>query len=206
MYTLLLATRNRDKIKEIKNVLSTLPVKILSVDDVENCPAVVEDKPTLEGNAIKKAFLLSKASGLPALADDTGLEVDALDGSPGVFSSRYAGENATYDDNVDKLLAELHGVAPKERTARFRCVMALVNGDAVETVEGVCEGTILEKRRGNNGFGYDPVFYTPVYSKTFAQLSMEEKNRISHRGIALGKILDVLTHKVEASRDTAGPG
>ncbi len=195
MQTLLLATRNPDKIKEIKQVLSHLPLKIISADDLKNLPEVVEDQPTLEGNAIKKATILSKSSALLSLADDTGLQVDVLDGAPGVYSSRYAGESATYDDNVTKLLKEMQGVAENRRTARFRCVMALVDGNKIETVEGVCEGIILKEKRGDKGFGYDPVFYTPVYGKSFAEISLEEKNKISHRGIALNKIRTLLQAK-----------
>jgi XTP/dITP diphosphohydrolase len=204
MQTLLLATRNSDKINEIKQVLSHLPLKIISADDLKNLPEVVEDQPTLEGNAIKKATILSKSSGLLSLADDTGLQVDAMDGAPGVYSSRYAGERATYDDNVTKLLKEMQGVAENRRTARFRCVMALVDGNKTETVEGVCEGIILKEKRGDKGFGYDPVFYTPVYGKSFAEISLEEKNKISHRGIALDKIRTLLQTK--CSRGVAQSG
>lgn len=204
MQMLLLATRNPDKIKEIKQVLSHLPLEIISADDLKNLPEVVEDQPTLEGNAIKKATILSKSSALLSLADDTGLQVDALDGAPGVYSSRYAGEKATYDDNVTKLLTEMQGVAENRRTARFRCVMALVDGNKIETVEGVCEGIILEEKRGDKGFGYDPVFYTPVYGKSFAEISLEEKNKISHRGIALNKIRTLLETKL--SRGVAQSG
>ncbi|MBD3385030.1 XTP/dITP diphosphatase [candidate division KSB1 bacterium] len=204
MQTLLLATRNPDKIKEIKQVLSHLPLKIISAVDLKNLPEVVEDQPTLKGNAIKKATTLSKSSALLSLADDTGLQVDALDGAPGVYSSRYAGERASYDDNVTKLLKEMQGVAENRRTARFRCVMALADGDKIETVEGVCEGLILKVKRGDKGFGYDPVFYTPVYNKSFAEISLEEKNKISHRGIALDKIRTLLETKF--SRGVAQPG
>ncbi len=189
---LLLATLNSDKVLEIKKAVKDLSIEILPASTFKNVPHVDEDKPTLEGNAIKKAVVLSKFTNLPALADDTGLEVDALDGAPGVYSSRYAGENAGYQDNVQKLLADLKGVPLHKRRARFRCVMALAVDDHVETVEGICEGQILEKQRGQHGFGYDPVFYIHKYDKTFAEMTVSEKNKISHRGVALVKIRQLL--------------
>ncbi|MBN1999391.1 RdgB/HAM1 family non-canonical purine NTP pyrophosphatase [candidate division KSB1 bacterium] len=192
---LLLATLNSDKVIEIKNLLKDLNIEIVPASKVVDVPHVDEDQPTLEGNARKKALVLSKFTGLPALADDTGLEVDALDGAPGVFSSRYAGENASYQDNVKKLLADLHGVPVNNRSAQFRCVMALATGDHVETVAGICKGSILDHQRGDKGFGYDPVFYIPGLEKTFAELSTMQKNKISHRGIALVKIRELLKSK-----------
>ncbi|MDZ7724003.1 MAG: RdgB/HAM1 family non-canonical purine NTP pyrophosphatase [candidate division KSB1 bacterium] len=183
---LLVASKNPDKIREISNALSGLQLCIVSMYDVPALPDVDEDRDTLQGNAIKKARELSRAAGLPALADDTGLEVDALNGAPGVYSARYAGPNARYEDNVTKLLTEMQG--KRDRTARFRTVAALVWGDHVRTVEGVCEGEILTERRGDGGFGYDPVFYIPEYNQTFAEMSLSLKNKISHRGKAIGNI------------------
>jgi len=153
---------------------------------------VEEDHPTLEGNALKKARYVYEATGLPALSDDTGLEVDALSGRPGVYSARYAGEDATYQDNLEKLLEELAGVAPKDRKAQFRTVAALVSGDDTHTFEGVCRGVILSKPRGDKGFGYDPVFQPEGYNQTFAELDPGVKNEISHRGRAIKKLRNFL--------------
>lgn len=190
--TVLLATHNADKVKEISLFLQGLPVKLRSAIEFPHIPQVEEDEPTLVGNAIKKARTLAHATGLMTLADDTGLEVDALDGAPGVHSSRYAGENVTYSQNVDKLLADLSGIAMAKRTARFRCVIAIADGETIQTVAGVCEGVILESRRGQGGFGYDPVFFVPSAGITFAEMGLEEKNRISHRGLALVQARQVL--------------
>lgn len=191
---LLLATRNADKVSEIRQALSSLDIAIIAADELPGLPAVIEDQNTLQGNALKKALTLSHASGLLTLADDTGLEVDALNGAPGVHTSRYAGTNASYDDNIDKLLFALQGVPLEQRTARFCCVIALVCENYQETVTGLCEGLILDHRRGNSGFGYDPVFFISEYGCTLAELSVEEKNKISHRGMALEKSLQLLKH------------
>ncbi|MCS6988519.1 MAG: RdgB/HAM1 family non-canonical purine NTP pyrophosphatase [Chloroherpetonaceae bacterium] len=194
---LVLATRNRDKIKEIERALRELPsVQLLSLDDLPDMPDVEEDAPTLEGNALKKArevrrFAASRFPQALALADDTGLEVEALGGAPGVYSARYAqselGRKPTYAENVAKLLRNLRGET--NRKARFRTVIALVgrwNDSDIETVfEGVAEGEILAEPRGEGGFGYDPVFFSLEAKKTFAELSLDEKNAISHRGKAL---------------------
>ncbi len=189
---LLLATNNRDKIVEIKNALAGLPLKIIPAAEWGKLPEVEEDQNTLVGNAIKKAKVLAEKTGLPTLADDTGLEVAALNGAPGVFSSRFSGKNATYDENIRKLLQALDNVPEGQREARFRCVIAIVKGDMLRTVEGECNGIILRERRGSGGFGYDPVFWVPELNKTFAELSLEEKNRISHRGKAMRKARQVL--------------
>ncbi|NIA29886.1 MAG: XTP/dITP diphosphatase [Actinobacteria bacterium] len=193
---LLLATRNKDKVIEIKHVLKDLKIEIISADSFENLPDVEEDQPTLEGNAIKKAQVLFEIAGIPTVADDTGLEVDFLNGQPGVRSGRYAGENVTYEENVDKLLEALAGVPAEKRTARFRTIVAFYNGKEVQTVEGICEGIILDERRGHSGFGYDPVFYVPQFKKTFAEMSLEEKNEISHRGRALKKFKELIHSKL----------
>ena len=193
---LLLATRNPDKVREIKKALHDLNVLILTPDDIPGLPDVEEDRDTLLGNAIKKARILSQASGLPALADDTGLEVDALSGAPGVRSSRFSGENASYRDNVEKLLAVLRDIPLKKRTARFRCVIALALNDEVDTVDGICEGFITEKSHGTGGFGYDPIFYVPDEKCTFAEMTLERKNSISHRGRALKKSRRMIKEKL----------
>ena len=197
---IVLATRNSDKIREIRDVLSGLDIDIFTLDQFPDIPEVVEDGSTIEENALKKAIAVSDATYLLSLADDTGLEVDYLDGKPGVFSSRFAGEDATYSDNCNKLLELMKGVPAKQRTARFRCVIALTDQNIKKLIEGVCEGVITEEKRGRGGFGYDPLFYVPQYDKTFAEMTPAEKNKISHRGQALQKakifiqqMIDVLT-------------
>lgn len=181
---LVLATGNQDKVLEIRTLLADLEVELVPLTAFPEVPEVVEDGATLEENAIKKAKTLSRHTGLAAVADDTGLEVAFLDGAPGVFSSRYAGEAASYADNVKKLLHELQGVPREKRGARFRCVVAFTDGETTRTVEGMCDGWICEQPRGEHGFGYDPVFYVPEYDCTFAQMSLKKKNAISHRSQA----------------------
>lgn len=193
---IVLATANRDKLREMRHALDGLDVEILTRDEFPGLHDVVEDGATLEDNARKKAREICEATSLPSVADDTGLEVDALDGAPGVYSSRFAGENVTYEDNVKELLRRLEGVPDEKRTARFRCVLALIEPSGVEVlVEGVCEGTILTDTRGESGFGYDPVFYVPAAERTFAEMSLEEKDEISHRGIALKRMRRVLKER-----------
>lgn len=189
---LLLATRNRDKLAEFEQALESLPFEFLCAADLPDAPEVQEDGTTLQENALKKARVLNQFSGLPTIADDTGLEVDALGGAPGVYSSRYAGPEATYADNVDRVLFELQGVPEELRTARFRCVIALVDNGREELFEGICEGKIIDAPRGLGGFGYDPIFLVPELGKTFAEISLAEKNRISHRGRALRKLREFL--------------
>lgn len=181
---LVLATRNANKLEEIRDVLGLDPHTVKSSFDYPQIPDVVEDKDTLEGNAIKKATTIAAATGCWALADDSGLEVDALGGAPGVYSARYAGEHCSYMDNCNKLLFELDGQT--NRRARFRTVLALVNlvGE-VRTLEGAMDGVITTSMRGSDGFGYDPVFIPEGYELTYAELDPDEKNRISHRGRAL---------------------
>jgi len=185
---LVCASANPDKVREIAEILAECGVTLIARPD--SVPDVVEDSDTLEGNARLKAVAIADATGLPAVADDTGLEVDALDGAPGVRSARYAGEGATYGDNVDLLLRELAArdvLEPGDRTARFRTVIVLRWPDGRElVVDGVCEGRITAERRGEGGFGYDPVFATiDSDGRTFAQLLPTEKHAISHRGRAL---------------------
>ena len=192
MRKLVLATRNRDKVREIKRALEDLDIEILSLLDFPEMPEIVEDGKTFEENALKKARAVAQFTGLPALADDSGLEVDYLGGAPGVFSSRFAGEKATYEDNNLKLLELLRGVPLEKRRARFRCVLALVDGESTQVVEGRCEGFITEEPRGEGGFGYDPIFYSPELGKTFAEVGSDLKNKVSHRGRALRKMKEVL--------------
>ena len=186
---LILATRNKGKLKEIQVLLSDLDINIMSLDEAENAPHVVEDGKTFMENAFKKAKVIAEATGIMALADDSGLEVDALDGAPGVYSARYSGENASDASNNEKLLANLEGVSSGKRGAHFSCVIIVYHpsGQWIST-EARCEGEITNKIIGDQGFGYDPVFYLPSINRTMAQLSPEEKNSLSHRGKALEKL------------------
>jgi len=184
MKKFLLATRNQDKITEIEKLMHLDHAELVGIHRYPQAPDVVEDGESLRANALKKARSAFKATGLPSVADDTGLEVDHLEGAPGVFSSRFAGDDATYADNNAKLIRLLSSVPDENRTARFRCVACIVDTDHEHCVEGVCEGMILEVPSGNHGFGYDPLFYLPQFDKTFAEMSLEEKNKISHRGKA----------------------
>ena len=181
---LLIATRNHHKLEEIRAILAVPGLELIGADEVPGLPEVEEDAPTFEGNAILKARALARAGGCWAMADDSGLEVDALGGSPGVHSARYAGAAASTPANNAKLLRELTGVV--DRRAQFRCVLALCAPDGrIWTVEGRCEGSILEAPRGVNGFGYDPLFVPDGYEQTFAELPASVKNGMSHRGRAL---------------------
>ncbi|MDX1670972.1 MAG: RdgB/HAM1 family non-canonical purine NTP pyrophosphatase [Balneolaceae bacterium] len=192
MNTIILASRNRDKIRELEETLADLDLELKSTLDYPGLEEVEEDELTLEGNAIKKARYVYEETGLPALADDTGLEVDALDGRPGVFSARYAGEQASYADNRRKLLEELAEVKPKDRKAQFRTVAAFISVRGVHTFEGICRGTILQEPRGSGGFGYDPLFRPDGFKETFAEMEPSIKNKISHRGKAIRKFHDWL--------------
>ena len=186
---LVLATRNEGKTEEIRALLSDFPIEIKNLEDFGPLPTPEEDGESFEENAVKKARFTAKVLGLPALADDSGLMVDALDGAPGVRSARYAGERATDSENNSKLISELENV--EIRKAAFACVIAIaVPWGPTLIYEGRCEGRITKEPAGIQGFGYDPVFYYPPLQKTFAQLSTEEKNRVSHRGQALGELYE----------------
>ncbi len=185
--TLVIATRNKDKCAEIRELLEGYPVTIKDLTDFGPIPAVVEDGLSFDENAYKKASFTARVLGLPALADDSGLVVDTLGGAPGVVSARYAGPGATDGERCRRVLAEMTGKA--DRRAAFECVISVaVPTGAALTYEGRCEGLITEEPMGENGFGYDPIFYYPPLKKTFAQLSREEKGRVSHRGKALGEL------------------
>lgn len=190
---LVLATRNRDKAGEIAALLGELGIAIRTLAEFPGAPDVVEDGATCEANAVKKATAIARHVGLPAVADDTGLEVDALGGRPGVYAARYAGEHATYEDNWRKLLRELEGVPRTKRGARFITVAAVAwPSGSVKVVEGVLEGVIAATPSGTHGFGYDPVFVVPELGKCLAELAPEEKNRISHRARAFSKLREIL--------------
>ncbi len=198
MTRVVLATRNAHKIDELSAMLTGLPIEVLSFVDFPGLPEVVEDGETLDANAVKKAEAVAASTGLPSLADDTGLEVRALGGAPGVRSARYAGENATGPANNAKLLAELGGIAGGDRAAAFRCVIALaMPGRETRTVEGATEGTILEEPRGEGGFGYDSLFLPRGHALTYAEMSAGEKNAVSHRGKAIKKVTGLLTDLVK---------
>lgn len=184
---LVLATRNQGKISEIRKLLLDFSIEIKSLQDFGPISPIQEDGETFEENAYKKAHLTAKMIGFPVLADDSGLMVDALDGRPGVHSARYAGEKASDKENNLKLLEAMKGV--KNRKATFKCVImiAVPSGPAL-TYDGVCDGEITHEMKGDHGFGYDPVFYYPPLKKTFAQISLEEKNRVSHRGKAMAQL------------------
>ena len=182
---LVLATRNRHKREELAALLGGMGIMIRTLDEFPDAPDVIEDGDTCEANAIKKARAIAEFTGLPAVADDTGLEVDALGGRPGVYAARYAGDNATYEDNCRKLLLELRGVPHERRTARFLTVAAIALPlGGVRVAQGALDGVIAEEARGALGFGYDPLFLIPELGKTLAQLSPDQKNAISHRAKA----------------------
>jgi XTP/dITP diphosphohydrolase len=187
LLTLVIASGNPGKSAEIRDLLAGFPVDIKSLNDFGPIPPVVEDGRTFEENAYKKASFVSRVLGLPALADDSGLVVEVLDGAPGIYSARYAGENASDKQRCAKLLAEMNGKT--NRRAAFECVIsvAVPTGPAL-TYEARCEGLILEAPSGENGFGYDPVFYYPPLKRTFAELTREQKSRVSHRGKALEEL------------------
>ncbi len=193
---IVLATHNRGKMKEMSSILAHLPVKLLTLDDFPQIGEIPETGETLKENAFIKAETVHQKTGLPALADDTGLEVVALDGAPGVHSSRYDGETATFEDNCRKMLQEMDGIPAEERTAQFHTVIAFVSDSGTEWTEGMVEGRILENKRGDGGFGYDPLFYYPPLKKTFAELNSEQKNNISHRGKALRNFCQILEKRI----------
>lgn len=196
MKELVVATRNRGKIKEIQALLDGLVESVICSADVAGLPDTVEDRATFEENALKKAREASTFTGLPALADDSGLVVDALDGRPGVYSARFAGEGAGDRANNTRLIEELHGVAAVHRQAAFICALAFVSPDGVEcTFSGRVGGRILDAPRGSGGFGYDPLFLVDGFDRTMAELGMEEKNGISHRGQAFRQFRDYLKEK-----------
>ena len=191
---IVLATRNPGKVAELRALLADLPVELVSAGDLDGAPDVEEDAPTLEGNARKKAEALHRFAGLPALADDTGLEVDALRGAPGVHSARFAGLDADDAANRARLLRDLDG--SDDRGARFRTVLAFADGDDVQFFDGICEGQITESERGSEGFGYDALFQPEGETQTFSEMTAEAKNAISHRGRALAQFAAFLRNRL----------
>ena len=194
---LILATRNPGKLREIQELLKKDGIEVLSQDDFPDCPDSEEPYETYVENARDKARLMAEYCRCWALADDSGLEVDALGGQPGVLSARYAGPGATYEDNYKKILKELSGVPEAQRGAGFRCCMVLRHPDGKEFItEGFVPGRIITMPKGQGGFGYDPIFFLPEKNKTLAELSLEEKNNISHRHRALMKMVPILRREL----------
>ena len=190
MKKILLGSKNKGKIQEFQEAFQDSQIEILSLNDFPDCPDAPETGNSFEENASEKALFYQKFTGLPSLADDSGIEVDALDGAPGIYSARYAGEPANDHANNQKLLENLKGIPSEKRTGRFVCVLALAkNGKIVQLSRGTAEGVVLEAPRGENGFGYDPLFFVPNLKKTMAELSITEKRQISHRGEALRKFV-----------------
>jgi len=189
-----LATRNEGKVREIADILAPFGFEAVSLREFPEIGEISEDGDTFKENAMIKATAVSGQTGLLALADDSGLEVDALDGEPGIYSSRFAGEGKNDQANNRKLLELLSGVPAEKRTARFQCVVAIAEPDGwVHIAEGSCEGVIVDEPRGQGGFGYDPLFYVPAYNRTFAELDPAIKNKISHRAKALEGAVEILS-------------
>lgn len=190
---LLIASNNPHKTDEIKSILKDSGISVFTLNEKGIDIDVVENSDTLEGNALKKAKEISEASGLPVFSDDTGLFIEALDGRPGVYSARYAGENASYKDNCSKVINELKTLGIEASPAEFKTIICLyVSENEHHFFEGVCKGNIITVSKGINGFGYDPIFIPDGYDRTFAELNAEEKNKISHRGRAVNKFKDYI--------------
>lgn len=198
--TIVLASRNAHKVREIRSILREINATVLSLEDFPDIPEIPETGESFAENALIKARAVFEHTGLWTLSDDSGLEVDALGGAPGVYSARFAGRERDYAANNRKLLEALQGIPPERRTARFRCVVAIVGPGVERTVEGVVEGRIIEELRGSGGFGYDPLFVPEGYEQTFAELGEAVKNHISHRARAFrkaGKVVQELWEKLE---------
>jgi len=185
---ILIASNNKDKIAEIRLIFQLPDVNLRTLDEFPGAPEVIEDGNSLYENALKKASVLAEFTGMPTISDDTALEVDALNGKPGIFSARYAGPKATYKDNVEKIIKDLSAIPEKDRKARFRTVAVFYHPEMVISEEGIAEGFILTECRGKGGFGYDPIFFVPEKGKTYAEMSDDEKNSISHRSKAFRKL------------------
>ncbi|NYF25077.1 XTP/dITP diphosphatase [Sporosarcina sp. JAI121] len=204
MKEVLIATNNAGKAKDFEALFRPLGVQVLTLNDIEGDIDVEETGDTFEANAILKAETVARLLGKIVIADDSGLEIDALGGAPGVYSARYAGEEKNDEANIDKVLQELKTASGGERNARFRCVLAVAGpGLVTETFSGSCEGVIHTGRQGSNGFGYDPIFFVPTLNRTMAELSAEEKNKISHRGAALAKLKSNLPYYMTNAGDLA---
>jgi XTP/dITP diphosphohydrolase len=200
---IVLATKNPNKLREFRQMLEAPDIRIVSLENFPDSPAVTEDGETFAQNALKKARTIARHTGRLAIADDSGLEVDHLCGKPGIYSARFAGEHADDDANNCKLLKDLEGVPPEKRGAGFKCVIAAAAPEGEETaVEGICRGTILTAPRGTNGFGYDPLFFEPENNMTFAEMSAEQKNSVSHRFRAIQKLKERLPAFLQSLQHT----
>lgn len=200
MKEVIIATKNPGKAKEFEHIFAPRGISVKTLLDFPEIPEVEETGSTFEENATLKAEAVSRALNKMVIGDDSGLIVDALEGRPGIFSARYAGEPKNDQNNTKRVLSELNGVPESERTARFYCALAVaIPGKKTFTVSGACEGSILEEQRGTNGFGYDPVFYVPEKGRAMAELSSDEKNKISHRANALRKLDDLLDSILEGT-------
>lgn len=186
---LVFATQNSNKVKEIQNLLPE-SIQLLCLTDLDYFDELEETQQTLEGNALQKARFVSEKFNLPCFADDTGLEIKALNGEPGVYSARYAGEEKSFEKNMDKVLFKLN--SNEQREAQFRTAIALILNGEEFLFEGLCQGEILKKKRGNEGFGYDPIFMPKGYDLSFAEMTLEQKNEIGHRGKAVKKLVNFL--------------
>ncbi|WNB93232.1 XTP/dITP diphosphatase [Bacillus sp. NEB1478] len=193
---ILIATKNKGKVSEFQSMFDEFGIEVVSLLDMENIPDVEETGDTFEENAILKAETICNKLNIPVISDDSGLEIDALEGRPGVYSARYAGSHKNDEDNMDKVLKELQSVPNMNRTARFVCALAFARpGKETFVVKGKCEGEILHERRGTEGFGYDPIFYLPSMNKSMAELTKKEKNKISHRANALMLLRDFINEE-----------
>ena len=195
-HKIVLATHNLDKQAEMNNVLSDLDLDLLTLNQFPEIGEIQETGNTLLENSFIKARTVFNITGLPSLADDTGLEVDALNGAPGVFSSRYAGENVTHEENIHKILNDLKKVSLENRTARFKTVITYIASSIELSTDGLLEGVITTQPKGSNGFGYDPVFLVDGMDLTLAEISSDKKNEISHRAIALKKMKQIINENI----------
>ena len=193
---IVLATHNRNKCTEMVSILGDFPIELFTLDSFPEIGEIIEDGNTLEKNALIKARTVFNETKIPSWADDTGLEVDALNGEPGIYSARYAGENCSYSDNVNKLMKNMHSFPKNERTARFKTAIAFVDENMELVSEGSVEGLIATEPKGVGGFGYDSVFYVPDNGKTYSEMSMKEKNKISHRGKANQNMIILLQSRL----------
>lgn len=203
---LVLATTNKGKVREIRSVLKTLPLKIIGLSELGIDARSPETGETFEENALEKSLFYSRKSGLLTLAEDSGLEIEALDGAPGIYSARFSGRGATDEKNIRKVLRLMESVPAGRRAARFVCAMALTrNGELIKTVTGRVSGKITEAERGRHGFGYDPIFFYPPLGRTFGELPGREKNRVSHRGRALDGMRAFLARTLKRPASKEGP-
>ena len=197
MKKIVIASANNHKVSEISIKIQPFFDQILSLADFPEIGEIIEDGNTIEENSFIKSRTAFELTKIASVADDTILEVDALNGDPGLFTARYAGENATYEENMTKLLEQLDGIEDSARTARFRTIISYVNGVDDFHVEGIIEGKILNNRVGNNGFGYDPIFYSTEFNLSLAEMDSDLKNRISHRGLAIEKFVSKIKKLVK---------